>query len=229
MRKIMVAVLACLFLTGCGRRELEDRRFPTVLVAETGNIRRQEEEKQAQSSKYIDYGHVKAVILAEDAAEDGDALKEILSYLENDPVFARNMLMFVGDEEVCALAAEDEEKMGMYLENLAKNQPGGGKEELALKDFLNYLHNTEPSIQVPRLPGRGWGDPAGGQRGARAGCSSGSACAGAAGRVSQVKESHCRRRVPSAAMAFGFGRLSFLFFTQKREETEYLSSFPARL
>lgn len=155
MRKIVCSVLACLVLTGCGRRELEDRRFPTVLVAETGNIRAQEEEKQAQSSKYIDYGHVKAVILAKDAAEDADALKEILSYLEDDPVFARNILIFVGDEEVCALAAEDEKKMGMYLEDLEKNQPGAPKEELALKDFLNYLHNTEPSIQVPVLRAEG--------------------------------------------------------------------------
>lgn len=150
MKKIVLAVLLCLTLTGCGRRELEDRSFPTVLVAETGNIRAQEEEKQVGSSKYMDYGHVKAVIISEEAAEDAGALKEILSYLENDPVFARNILMFVGDEEVCELAEEDE-KMGMYLEDLAKNQPDGGEEELPLKDLLNFLHNTEPFIRIPGL------------------------------------------------------------------------------
>lgn len=150
MRRWMLAALLCALLTGCGRRELEDRSFPTVLVAETGNIRAQEEEKQAMSSKYVDYGHVKAVILSEDAAQDGEALKEILSYLENNPVFARNILVFVGDKEVCHLAQEDE-KLGLYLEDLAKNQPDGGEEELPLKDMLNYLHNAEPSIRVPRL------------------------------------------------------------------------------
>ncbi len=57
---------------GCGRRELEDRRFPTVLTAETvGNIKAQEEERQAQDSKYIDYGHVKAVILSRKRQKTG--------------------------------------------------------------------------------------------------------------------------------------------------------------
>lgn len=150
MRKMILAALVCLLLTGCGRRELEDRSFPTVLVAETGNIRAKEEERQAKSSKYIDYGQVKAVILSEEAAEDAEALKVILSYLESNPVFARNILMFAGDEEVCSLAEKDEE-MGLYLEDLAKNQPDGGEEELPLKDLLNYLHNAEPSIRIPLL------------------------------------------------------------------------------
>lgn len=150
MKRMVLAILLCLILTGCGRRELEDRNFPTVLVAETGNIRAKEEEKQALSSRYIDYGQVKAVILSEEAAQDGEALKVILSYLENNPVFARNILIFAGDEEVCGLA-EDDGKMGLYLEDLAKNQPEGGEEELTLKDLLNYLHNGEPFIRMPRL------------------------------------------------------------------------------
>lgn len=142
--------LVCVLLTGCGRRELEDRSFPTVLVAENGNIRAKEEARQAKSSKYLDYGQVKAVILSEKAAKDAGALKVILSYLESNPVFARNILIFAGDEEVCRQAEKDEE-MGLYLEDLAKNQPDGGEEELALKDLLNYLHNAEPSIRMPRL------------------------------------------------------------------------------
>lgn len=150
MKKLILAVLLCVSLTGCGRRELEDRSFPTVLVAETGNIRAQEEERQAMSSKYIDYGQVKAVILSEEAAKDAGALKDILTYLENDPVFARSILIFVGDGDVRE-AAEEDEKMGMYLEDLAKNQPDGGEEEVPLKELLNYLHNAEASIRIPRL------------------------------------------------------------------------------
>ncbi|MEY8428550.1 hypothetical protein AALA00_12705 [Lachnospiraceae bacterium 46-15] len=151
MKRVVIVLAVCVLLGGCGRRELEDRRFPTVLTAETGNIKVQEEERQAQDSKYIDYGHVKAVILSQEAAENGQMLREILSYLENNPVFARNILMYVGDGETLELARKKEEDTGLYLEDLAKNQPGDGAPELPLKDLLNYLHNGEASIQIPML------------------------------------------------------------------------------
>lgn len=150
MKKIIAVLALALALTGCGRRELEDRSFPTVLVARTGDLGAREEERQAASSKYIDYGQVKAVLLGREAAEDPASLGEILAYLEEHPVFAGNMLVFVADEGVCGLAERDE-KFGLLLEDLAKNQPGGPEERLALKDLLNYLHNGEPSIRVPLL------------------------------------------------------------------------------
>lgn len=151
MKRTVFVVFLCLVLGGCGRRELEDRSFPTALTAETGNIRARQQERQAQSSKYIDYGHVKAVVLSKEAAEDAEALREILNYLESDPVFARSILMFVGDEEVICRAKEEEQDTGLYLEDLSKNQPGSGIPELPLKDLLDYLHNTAPSIEIPVL------------------------------------------------------------------------------
>ncbi|MCI9517574.1 MAG: hypothetical protein HFI80_11540 [Lachnospiraceae bacterium] len=151
MKRVVIVLGLCTLLGGCGRRELEDRRFPTVLTAETGNIKAQEEERQAQDSKYIDYGHVKAVILSRETAENGQMLREILSYLENNPVFARNILIYVGDEETLEAAKKKEEDTGIYLEDLAKNQPGDGALELPLKDLLNYLHNGEASIKLPAL------------------------------------------------------------------------------
>ena len=115
MKRVVIVLGLCALLGGCGRRELEDRRFPTVLTAETGNIK-------AQDSKYIDYGHVKAVILSRETAENGQMLREILSYLENNPVFARNILIYVGDEETLEAAKKKEEDTGIYLEDSAGRQ-----------------------------------------------------------------------------------------------------------
>ena len=55
----------------------------------------------------------------QEAAEDAEALREILNYLESDPVFARSILMFVGDEEVICRAKEEEQDSGLYLDDLS--------------------------------------------------------------------------------------------------------------
>lgn len=150
-RWICFVLVPGILLGGCGRRELEDRKFPTVLVADSADLSARRKELQERSSKYIDYGHVKAVILSEVEIYEPESLRKILDYLEGNPAFARNILMFAGDEEVLALAQENEEDTGLYLEDLSKNRPGKEDTGLALKDLLNYLHNSEASIEIPGL------------------------------------------------------------------------------
>ncbi len=60
-------------------------------------------------------------------------------------------------------AKKKEEDTGIYLEDLAKNQPGDGALELPLKDLLNYLHNGEASIKLPALYTENGEDSAGRQ------------------------------------------------------------------
>lgn len=149
---IPVVLLICGLATGCARRELEDRSFPTALTAKNADLEKQEMEKQEMSSKFIDYGHVKAVILSEAVLRDSASLKEVLLYLENRPVFARNILLFAGDEKVLEIAGSEDDKIGMYLEDLCKNQPPTVEfVQTPLKDMLNYLHNGEASIVLPKL------------------------------------------------------------------------------
>lgn len=149
--RIGFVLMSGILLGGCGRRELEDREFPTVLVADSADLSARRKALQERSSKYIDYGHVKAVILSEDEIYEPESLRKILDYLEGNPAFARNILMFAGDEEVLALAEKNEDDTGLYLEDLAKNRPGKEEEGLMLKDLLNYLHNSEASIEIPGL------------------------------------------------------------------------------
>lgn len=149
---ILAAMVLSLGLVGCSKRELEDRTFPTVLVVRDADIEKEQAEKQTVSTNYIDYGHVKAVIFSEAVLRDSESLKNVLLYLEERPVFANNILIFAGDGEVLEKASNTEGKTGMYLEAMYKNQPKGAQfPETVLKDMLNYLHNSEDSIQVPYL------------------------------------------------------------------------------
>lgn len=152
VKYLMCVLMTALLLTGCAKRELEDRSFPSVLAITTAEVEKEQNLKQEESSQYIDYGHVKAVILSEEIAGNGESLKEVLLYLEDRPVFARSILIFAGDEQVLKAAETDSEQMGAYLEKLYKNQPKGSSfKGTALKEMLNYLHNLEESIDIPYL------------------------------------------------------------------------------
>lgn len=152
MKRMMFILILGTLLTGCGKRELEDRIFPTVLTSVDADMKKQEQDKQDDSSKYIDYGHVKAVILSDEVIKDAKSLKEVLLYFEENPYFARNILMFIGDKEVIEIANQNEGETGLYLEDLIKNKPDDQKpQETLLKDMLNYLHNRESALTIPKL------------------------------------------------------------------------------
>lgn len=155
MKKIkfmLMTVMICMLLGGCTKREIEDRTFPTVLVFTSPDFVSEQAERQKASTDYIDYGHVKALILSEEMATNSESLKEVLVYLEGRPVFANNLLVFIGDKQVLKEAKDDEGKLGLYLEDMYKNQPRDAEfPKTILKDMLNYLHNSEDHINVPYL------------------------------------------------------------------------------
>jgi len=149
---ILLLMLIPLCLAGCANRELEDRSFPSVLVVRETGIEAAMEERQNQSRLYLDYGHVKAVIINKDLVQDMQNLKEILEYLEKRPVFARNILVFAAEDEVLEAAETREDEIGPILEDLYKNQPKGKEpQDVILSDMLNYWHNHESMIEVPYL------------------------------------------------------------------------------
>lgn len=152
MKKGYLTLLALLLLCGCGKRELEDRCFPSVILVADGSIAQEMEQAQEESSLYLDFGHAKAVLMDETVLSDREALKEVLLYLEQNPVFARNMLMFSADSQVRGEAGEQQTEIGSALQDLYKNQPADRRQEgVTLQDMLNYLHNQEPEIVVPHL------------------------------------------------------------------------------
>ena len=159
-RAVSLGIVAGLCLSGCAGRELEDRTFPTVVTFTKGEPEEQQRKRQLQSSRYRDYGQVKAVVLESQAAEDPVWVEEVLRYLGSQPVFARNVLVFQGASDVLTVfekeedvqeplpgerpeegsVEEDDEEAskgentdGSYLENLYKNQPMEIKKQMEVK------------------------------------------------------------------------------------------------
>lgn len=155
MKKLGIFVLALAFLTGlggCGKRELEDRSFPSVLLIEDGNLEEAIRKEQEQSNLFLDFGHTKAALMDRKVLEDRSQFKEVLLYLEERPDFARNLLLFCADEKVREAAAQKQQEAGFLLEDLYNNQPRDQMEKgVTLQDALNYLHNCEREMEIPIL------------------------------------------------------------------------------
>ena len=84
----ILSVLVLLCLNSCGR-ELEEREFPDTLVIRDSALpfEKSLQTEQDKSSKYLDYGQVRCVLLEDDLAEDDEKLGEVLLALEKRPAF----------------------------------------------------------------------------------------------------------------------------------------------
>lgn len=110
---------------------------------------------QYQSDKYLDMSHLKAVVFGNNLMKQKEKFQEVLSYFEQKPVFARNMLVFSCEEEdreaILDMALEGDTSFGFYLENLYKNNPDIGKEkEMTLGDLLGEIRKNE-QIVMPEI------------------------------------------------------------------------------
>lgn len=153
---MLLGIAVTVAMSGCAARELEDRSFPSALIVTETDIGRQLEASQLSSEKFIDYGHLKALLLPEAYAKNREILKDTLVYLEENPVFSRNIPVFFCDEAAMETAKVREEDVGEYLEDIYKNQPVVIREEpVTLKEVLNFFHNMEAEIAVPKLTEKG--------------------------------------------------------------------------
>lgn len=155
MKKIFkisaMTILCMLLLNGCGR-ELEDREFPSLLVIDRVPMEQALKDAQAQSSLYLDYGQVQTIVLSEEIAMEEKQLRDVLLYLEEHPIFARNMLFFVGDADALETANQQVDKAGDELEDFYKNNPLYNKNEsVTLGNMLDYLHNGKTEISIPQI------------------------------------------------------------------------------
>lgn len=110
---------------------------------------------QYQSDKYLDMSHLKAVVFGEELMAQKETFQEVLRYFEQNPVFARNMLVFSCKESekdaILDMALEEDTSFGFYLENLYRNNPDIGKDkEITLGDLLAKIRGEE-EIKLPKI------------------------------------------------------------------------------
>lgn len=103
----------------------------------------------------MDYNHMKALILGEDLMRDAEKRTELLSYLEEQNVIARNTLIFVSSEdmsELMGMQADLKEAVGTYLDTLiASDEQLKDNAAATLGSLFQGRHNDNENLWIPYL------------------------------------------------------------------------------
>ena len=121
----ILSVLVLLCLNSCGR-ELEEREFPDTLVIRDSALpfEKSLQTEQDKSSKYLDYGQVRCILLEDDLAEDDEKLGEVLLALEKTPGFFKKYLFFHSRWQSTGTAGETERRIAGFNRILSeKHRP----------------------------------------------------------------------------------------------------------
>lgn len=149
-------LLLILFMSGCRARELEDRAIPqafeikledNMLAGGFGEYMPQGStvqelilENQNRMDRYLDLGHIKAIVLGKSLFEEKDRLHQVLRELEEQPLIARSSRIFIYDyreeESYLKQIAEMGKEPGKYLCDLYKNNPFRSSSAFTLEELL---------------------------------------------------------------------------------------------
>lgn len=143
MKILSVCISCALLFTGCAARELEDRIFAQAMeidyrdgmltggfgdfLAGGNSIGEIRENYQDRLDKYLDLGHVQAIVFGEELFADPEKAREVLLELEQMPVISRNSLVFLHDyrdgESYLKELADQGKVPGEYLCDRYRNTP----------------------------------------------------------------------------------------------------------
>lgn len=93
----------------------------TLLGSSLEQIRMQETEL---TERYMDYSHVKAIVLNGNLSEEPELLRQVMEWLAGEPAFASGLIVYRGGSGGLSLQeaeARSSGQIGDYLENLYKN------------------------------------------------------------------------------------------------------------
>lgn len=107
-----------------------------------------EEQFNRMSDKVMDYGQVKVLVLGEDLVRNDQALSVLVHEIRNKPQMARTILMcqsLASAREIIEMDKNMEGSVGMYLEELFKNQ----NKEKIFNDFMrNMSADALPKVEA---------------------------------------------------------------------------------
>lgn len=103
----------------------------------------------------MDYNHMKALILHTNLMENPEKLEELLDYLSEQELIARNTLLFAADVDGTQLMDAEEilkEPVGTYLdEMIASDVQGKKREAVTLGSLYNVWNNQNENLYIPFL------------------------------------------------------------------------------
>lgn len=107
-----------------------------------------------QSDKYLDYNHLKALVIGKNLASDSEKLSELLKFIEQNELFARNTKLFFAEdlESIFSLCTTMKTALGEYLENLYVDSDYYVEGQSAsLGDLIKHRYEKEETFLVPVL------------------------------------------------------------------------------
>lgn len=111
------------------------------------------------TNKVLDYSHLKAIVIGEALLADDQALRELLAFLEQEELLARNISLFATSgkaADILALTEETSGTMGKYLEQMVDAQKDFKENKVVtLGDLMNQWHNRNEVLLIPVLADNG--------------------------------------------------------------------------
>lgn len=118
----------------------EEQNLTTFCAGTLSEIREQVLEYTGQ---YVDYSHVKAVIMDESLAQYPELEKELLEWMEAEPEFATSLIVYPAQRSGLSLktiSGKAQGRIGPYLENLYKNNEKYRESAITLGEVLAYYN-----------------------------------------------------------------------------------------
>lgn len=104
---------------------------------------------------YLDLGHLKAIVFGKNLIRNKERFTQLLDYLEEHEVVARNVLVFISEENPQEILKENGKSVpsiGLYLDQMYRNNPYlPQKNSVTIGEVLNYWHNKESTIEIPEI------------------------------------------------------------------------------
>lgn len=111
------------------------------------------------SNRVLDYNHLKAIIISQDFMEDTKALRELLSWLEQEQIVARNTCLFTTKDQAATILTLTEKtggSVGNYLQQMVETQDNLKVNEITtIGSLMNQWHNQNELLLIPLLINQG--------------------------------------------------------------------------
>lgn len=135
--------------------ENANKENKTVVEAESDNCYGLFEDANKKNPGTMDYNHMKAIILSKELLMDDKHLNELLEYLDEQKVLARNTLLFVSGaslDELMSMDGQIKQPIGTYLdERIASDKELKDNCAVTLGGILNGRRNQNENLWIPEL------------------------------------------------------------------------------
>lgn len=132
---------------------------PASLSVEGGAYYQAQKAYENNTNKVLDYNHLKAIILSQQLFEEDGELRQLLAWLEEEEVLARNICLFAAEDssaQILTLTERTETSVGNYLEQMVETQQDFRENKVAtIGSLMNQWHNQNELLLIPVLSDNG--------------------------------------------------------------------------